>query len=377
MDSRQWKIPGHSFQMSEGYTLADVVDRLREKVAMRTLLEGGPIAQPEYWAFPFQDIAILLAADFMGIHIDNIPRPLHKIGFDPSFTNPDRVLEFRDFQEAVLTGRFQLPVIYKPNVAALGIRNFYLSAPSADAVTISMYTGVGDVSDYNPYIVPLKVRMPQCYMKVFGDEHVTHFTVPLENSGYVLFQLWGALGTHFPGSLYYATEGTEFDSGMIEAVLPVMLAEGRACETRYTVTGNLATGEGEIWREECYTRVGSSPFHSNVTLRRRGTTEILDGEEMYAPLVAVGNGRFSARQMADADDALVQRAFAYLSARLLAAGVSLDVPMRVEFDLMRLRQEDGATGLPQPVLIESNAFLLDEEQKVDLRKISVPNRSPR
>src|SRR5205085_9294456 len=153
-----------------------------------------------------------------------------------------------------------------------------------------------------------------------------------------------------------------YDTGMIEtryqnlivAEEPVNgVARKRAYDTRLYFQGNLLTGRVRRLNNKDITHKGSSEYFSN-RMGRGGRAVRLESANIFDVLFEkYPYLKIQEKEFRSYVNGLIEREFHYLSARLRAAGLNINMTVRGHFDLM-WRAPIAQGGFPTPVLIETH-----------------------
>jgi hypothetical protein len=344
--------PWPQIQTRGPVTALDLGRAFVQKTAMRTLLAGGPLAQPAH-LWPFR-----------GACLDGFASPVD-FSADSRFLAADSRIPFANFARDIAAGTIDLPIIFKPNGSAEGRRIFILHDADDDHVRVTLpLAASGPHRWHAEATLEATDRIHSQRWQIDETRQIAQRMVTREALATWLPRLWEALTRDVWGEIY--------DAGMAEPYIarpgaPVVHHDGQAFETRHPFVCSLATGKSRLLGDEGIGKIGSSPFVATIT--NRPSARELPFPLMYDPLVASGAlaqgdwGHFS-----QFVDVILRDAIDYLLSGLEAAGLSCPLrrPITGCFDLL-WQHPEGTDRLPRPLLVESVILLLGQEDSTILR----------
>ncbi len=305
----------------------DVAFALKEtgKYSMRTLMQGGPIAQPKYfyqiiprenWVEPGKK---LKESPYSGMGarsgIESIKRAL---------SNEESSMTPEDLIAQIVSGKIEVPLVYKPQNESWGSGIFFLFRDEM---------GHYRLSTQNDPKSPLKQSLDNQTLSpnVMSDNTMVEYEIPPERIEQVLSQV------------FKSKEGQEdgkWQLGIVEAYQPSWQYKGRAFETRVDVEGNIETGQIESY-QPIAASIGNSPLMAGRPLfHREGVPKAPEfrKDSTFDPLIEA----FVAPGLEEEFRAYVRskigEAFAYLAKRIRDQNILFNVPQAafLQFDFLWL-----------------------------------------
>jgi len=306
----------------------EILWRLNTKYDFKVLAEGGPIRSAAFFALaPDAEAFARLTAS------GRAPRAYSPI----LATSTER---FESVVRDIAEGR-RPAMVFKPDSLSIGKGVFFLERRAEGGLWVTF--AADSANNQEPAEEFLRLRGVQ--VDVSNDT----FRAAVEERHGIEETLAGlrerlSVESYRNSALYYP--------GMMEVVVPAIKVLGNAYETRHTVKGNLSGGDPRVQSdpERVYGRVGSSSYFSNYTGRDRAY--VLEPSVMFDPLNITPTRRPA---FVDHVDELLEREFLHFRNRLAGMGITGDMEVEMQFDLMWLEPETDR-GFPIPVLIEGGVF---------------------
>jgi len=351
---------------------------LNHKYDSRNLLRGGPIRQPDFIVFKRNQGLIEQLIQESGAG------EINDSSYLPDFANPADIKDFKSIANEIASGKFPLPLVYKGNGGQQGEDTFFLTKNDAGDLVITM------TYNTNPLLNLKAAKAVKQYFEQSGKakeieenskgKDIIQFVIDSSRHDLsdILFQVWALVST---------AHKYQYDSGMMESMVPAVKMGSGAYETRHAFSGNLRDGnyqKAEFEEADYYenwgtfARVGSSGFFSNL-IGRSIFARRFEQDKMFVFLYQhfqippEAQERFKIYV-----DNLLEKEFQHLIKRLKAAGIKIDADIRGQFDLMWLEHVKTEEGFPVPVIIEAGFFPRDQkifDQSIAVDRSKIPFHS--
>ena len=347
--------------------LGDLLRGLEEKALPRHLMDGGPIAQPAFFAAMARDQDAIEAAK-----LRYGPDQFRDVSYPEQLIPPAKVISFPEIAARLASGEFPSLVI-KPNSSATGagIVFFDLRGNKLQITTSLIREEEGEASVFTRTFMDY-FHQRGYHIKPNVRQGIVQVTVPLTDAlPTLLTGLWTSLSQQSAEKLFI------YDSYIAETRVPFVRLSDGAYETRHTFQGDLLTGKVKFPQRNGFydgwlARFGSSSYFSNNLTRKPPELAKQIGPSMFAPLFKrFGIGPEHQGEFVRYVEAQVRHEFLYLSERLRAGGLALDLQVSGGFDLRWLPPEKSG-GFPRPVLIEMRIVPDGEPNLSDVVRISPP-----
>jgi len=328
----------------------------RGRHALRTLAQGGPIAQPPWsWAIQRHPQAQkAINDDFM---VDR--------SYPEMLARPENEKSFEDIAEwiAGVSERADWPdwpsrgLVYKPNGSGLGVGIVFITRDEQNRLILTMADNKSKPGLFQPTqnVKALFSDFALGHYEERPDEDITVFTLNAQGItlAHQLIGVWMAV------SRSEATDEILYDSGTIEPIVDYIHPQGRSYETRYSIEMDWEGGRYRFLQNEegpdrqWFGRLGSSSHFSNFG-NRIGDRTLYFYPSLYEPLYQLPEwAMLSAKKKefeAYAED-LVHAEVAYLDGRFRAAGLSLKHPGKLVIDVLWTSVLSPG-GFPTPIIAE-------------------------
>ena len=344
-------------RMTDYVTGEQLLNALKRKFEIRSILRGGPIRQPDFFRAIERDSATITR---MKSRYKN--RTFDDRSFMPIFAASGDVVRFEDLADLIVSGQVHAPLVFKPNGSAVGEGIFFIERDDKKLV-LTMSALDGFYSQSRTEIIERYLRAAGVKYNRDQNKGIMQISLSLEKHAQaILSNIW---------ALISRTENEKFgtyDSGMVEGLIPAIRYNGMAYETRHPFQGNLLTGESspiiihdyEGGLGGWYGKLGSSSYFAKQ-IGRSGSSA-LPFERMFDPLFEQLNiDKKRRKEFQLYVEKFVRDEFMFLVQRLQQMGIRADYLVTGQFDLMWFPPEAGSNGFPIPVLIEAGITAPDQD----------------